>query len=125
VLALEPAPGVRVLALPEALDRAEWAGHDVIVIRIAPDEALGLGASGVDVDDPGAIVEPEGGFVVARLDEVDLRSLAAHTDWSIPTAPGALAQGKIAGVPAKLLIGEPSLLITQAAYADDLTSRVR
>jgi hypothetical protein len=125
VLALEPAPGVRVLALPEALDRAEWAGHDVIVIRIAPDEALGLGASGVDVDDPGAIVEPEGGFVVARLDEVDLRSLAAHTDWSIPTEPGTLAQGKIAGVPAKLLIGEPSLLITQTAYADELTRRVR
>ncbi len=125
MLALEPAPGIRAVALPEALDRATWAGNDVVEIRIAPDEAFGLGASGVALEDPDAIIEPEAGFVVARLDEAGVRSVASHTDWPIPGESGVLAQGKIAGVPAKLLVGEPSLLITQAAYGDELMDRLR
>jgi hypothetical protein len=124
VPALEPVDGVRVVAAPAALDAARWAGEDVDVIRIAPDEALGLGATEVALDDPDAIVEPEAGFAVALLDATEVAALAGHTDWPLPGEPGMVAQGKIAGVPAKLLVGTPSLLITNAAYADELERRL-
>jgi hypothetical protein len=124
VPALEPVEGLRVVANPAALDAARWSGDDVDVLRIAPDEAFAIGATGVEVDDPDAIVESEAGFAVALLDDDDRRALAAHADWPIPEAPVSLAQGKIAGVPAKLLVGDPSLLVTQVAYADELRSRL-
>jgi hypothetical protein len=127
VPALEPVPGIRVVAAADAIDRARWSGDFVDdfvdVIRIAPDEALGLGATAVQVDDPDAIVEEEAGFAVALLGP-EFAMLAAHTDWPIPEEPGTLAQGKIAGVPAKLLVGNPTLLVVQAAYADELRSRL-
>ncbi len=124
--ALEPVEGVRVVATPGAIDGARWAGDAVDVIRIAPDEALGLGAVGVDLDDPDAIVEPESGFAVALLGRAELDVLTAHTDWTIPASNArfGLAQGKIAGVPAKLLFGDPSLVIVQIAYVDELTRRL-
>jgi hypothetical protein len=124
VPALEPVAGIRVVAAPTALDGARWTGDDVDVLRIAPDEAFGIGATAVEVDDPDAIVEPEAGFVASLLDGADVRALAAHVDWAIPEEPGTLAQGKIAGVPAKLLIGEPSLLVTQSGYAHELRGRL-
>ena len=122
--ALEPVAALRVVASPAALDGARWSGDDVDVLRTAPDEALGLGATAVEVDDPDAIVEPEAGFVVALLDEDDLVAVAAHTDWELPTATGELAQGKVAGVPAKVVGGRPALLVTNAAYADELRERL-
>ena len=122
--ALEPIGGFRVVASPDALDGARWTGDAASILRIAPDEALGLGVTQVAVDDPDAIVEPESGFVVAYLDAHEQRALAAHVDWALPIEPGALGQGKIAGVPARLLVGTPSLLVIQAAYADELRSRL-
>jgi hypothetical protein len=124
VPALEPLVGIRVVASPDALDRAVWAGDEVTVLRFAPDEAFAIGASAVDVGDINALVEPEAGFVGARLAAVDAEHVVAHTDWSIPIQPGILAQGKVAGVPAKVRTGEPALLVTQAAYADELARRL-
>ena len=124
--ALEPIVGIRVVATPAALDGARWAGDDVEVLRIASDEALGLGATSVEVDDPDGIVEPEAGYSVLLLDREELGALAAHSDWSIPVLKirPDLAQGKIAGVPAKLLVGDPTLLVVQTAYADELARRL-
>jgi hypothetical protein len=125
VPALEPVEAVRVVATAAALDAAAWQGDDVDVLRIAPDEALGLGATGVVVDgDADAIIEPEAGFVVALLDPGDLAIVAAHADWPLPAEASTLAQGKIAGVPAKVLGGDPGLLLVQTAYADELTRRL-
>jgi hypothetical protein len=42
----------------------------------------------------------------------------------MPTEAGTLAQGKIGGVPSKVLVGEPSLVVTNAAYADELARRL-
>jgi hypothetical protein len=123
VPALEPVASWRLVAAPDALDRAEWLGDDVDVVRIAPDEALGIGATGVVVEDPHAISEPDNGFVVALLTESDLAALAAHVDWTVP-ATGSLAQGKIGGVPAKLVVASSTFVITQAAYADELRDRL-
>ena len=124
MLALEPVRGLRVIAASDALDAARWTGP-VVVLRIAPDEALAIDAVTVDVDDADAIVERETGFVGARLTAADLQQVIAHMDWPLPSDLGALAQGKIAGVPAKILIDERPLLVVQAAHADDLLSRLR
>lgn len=121
---LEGVAGVRVVASPAALDAARWTGEDVDVLRLAPDEAFGLGATDVELDDPEAIVEPEAGFVVALLGDADIGVLEAHVEWPLPTGPGELAQGKVAGVPAKVVGGRPALLVTSAAYADELGRRL-
>jgi hypothetical protein len=124
VPALEPVEAIRVVATADALDSAAWVGDHVDVLRIAPDEALVFGATGVEVDDPDAIIEDDTGFAVRFLSLEDVATIAAHTDWPVPTRVGALAQGKIAGVPAKLLVGQPPLLVTNAAYADELARRL-
>ena len=121
--ALEPLRGLRVVASPEALDGARWIG-EVTLLRLAPDEALGIDAVGVVLDDPDAIVEPEASFVGAVLTPDELDAVAAHVEWPLPTERGVLAQGKIGGVPTKLLGGDPALLITQAAYAHELADRL-
>jgi hypothetical protein len=124
VPALEPVEAWRVVASPEALDRARWHGDDVDVLRIAPDEALGLGATGVELTgDPDAIVEPEAGYSVAILDQLDELTVRDHVEWDLDAAD-ELAQGKVAGVPAKVRIGNPTLLVVQTAYADELARRL-
>jgi hypothetical protein len=48
----------------------------------------------------------------------------ATSSWPLPAERPALAQGKVAGVPAKLLLdGDGALLVVQTAYADDLEAR--
>jgi hypothetical protein len=132
VPALEPLHGLRVVATPHALDGARWEGADVVVLRIAPDDAFALGALGVEVDDEHAIVEPEAGFVGAWLDAEGLgRHVVPHTEWALPTDRPVLAQGTIAGIPAKLwLTSDPegadrALLLALAAHADELSGRLR
>ena len=122
---LEPLRGLRVVADPVALDAARWHGDDLTVLRFAPDDAFAIGAEGVDVDDPDAIVESEAGFVGAWL---PISALLAHIEWPLPAERTALAQGSVANVPAKLWLPAEdgdALLLTAAAYADDLTSRLR
>jgi hypothetical protein len=123
VPALEPMRGLRVVADPAALDGARWQGSDVTVLRFAPDDAFAIGGHGVDVDDEHAIVEPEGGFVGCWL---PLEEVLPHIEWSIPAERPVLAQGSIAGVPARLwLPDDDALLVTASAYADELMSRIR
>jgi hypothetical protein len=124
VLALEPLGGLRIVADPAALDAARWQGEGVTVLRIAPDDAFGLGASTVEVDDEHAIIESESGFVGAWL---PLAEILEHVEWSIPAERPALAQGSIANVPAKLWLPDEgdALLVTAAAYADELAGRLR
>ena len=121
----EPLSGLRVVATPEALDAAAWRGEDVAVLRFAPDEAFAIGATGVDLRDPDAIVEREAGFVGVP---VDLGEVKRHIEWRIPSERPALAQGSIGGVPAKLWIPTDdgaAVLLVLAAYADDLLDRLR
>jgi hypothetical protein len=112
------------VADPAALDGARWHGDDVTVLRFAPDDAFAIGADAVDVDDEHAIVEPEVGFSGAW---VDLDDVSHHLEWSLPDERPALAQGSIAGVPAKLWLpdGGQALLLTATAYTDELESRLR
>jgi hypothetical protein len=123
VLELERVRGLRVVADRSAVDDARWTGDAVTVLRFAPDEAFAIGATAVAIDDPDAIVEDEAGFVAGA---VDLDVVSAHIEWALPSERPALAQGSIAGVPAKLwLTDEGATLVVQAAYAADLLARLR
>jgi hypothetical protein len=129
VPALEPIAGLRVVAKAAALNGATWSGEgEITVVRIAPDEAFAIGAEGVEIDDPDAIVEPEPGFSAAHLDAAGLESVLARVEFSLPRDRPAFVQGKVAGVPCKLLLPQgdaPAVLVVQTAYLDDLEARLR
>jgi hypothetical protein len=137
VRALERLPGLRVVAAPEALDKARWAPGDAVVLRFAPDDAFAIGARTVEVGDPEAIVEPEPGFVGVWLTADELHhDVLPGMEWSLPSERPALAQGNIAGIPAKLWLttgrdaegangADQALLVVLAAHANDLAERLR
>jgi hypothetical protein len=129
VPALEPLRGLRVVADPPALDAARWtpeAGVDVTVLRINPDDAFAIGATAVELDDPYAIVEPEVGFVGGWG---SARDLERHAEWFLPAARPALAQGSLAGVPAKVWLpdggdDDRAFLVCTAAASATLAERL-
>ena len=128
--ALEPVVGVRVVATPASIDDATWTpSAGTAVWRTAPDEAFAWQPDAsvtVDLDDPDAIIEPEHGFVAAKLSAADLERLGRHVDAPLPTDRPALVQGKVAGVPVRLglLAGGGAVLLVHAAHADDLRGRL-
>jgi hypothetical protein len=116
--------GLRVVAEPAALDAASW-GEGITVLRLAPDDAFAIDATGATVDDEHAIVEPEVGFSGAW---VGLEAVRRHVEWQLPVERPALAQGFVATVPARVWLpddGDRVLLITAAAYTDELAGRLR
>ena len=121
--ALEPVRGLRVVATADALDGARWIG-EIVLLRLAPDEALAIDATAVVIDDPDAIVEPETGFSAAVLEPPELGRVVDHVEWPLPTATNALGQGKVAGVPARILMSAVPVLVVQTAYADELERRL-
>ena len=132
--ALEPLRGLRVVAEPSALDAARWSGDrtpagpfvgDVTVLRFAPDEAFAVGARHVDIDDEHAIVEDERGYVGAWC---SIAEVGRYIEPKIEWLPGfdSLAQGSIAGVPAKLWMPSEgqALVVTAAPYRHELATRL-
>ena len=123
---LEPVAGLHVVAAESALDAATWASIDgapITVLRIAADEAIGLGATTVELDDDHAIVAEEHGLVVARI---AMSEIASRIEWRPPSERPVLAQGAVAGVPARLWLTDDDqvMLVTWAAYANDLAERL-
>jgi hypothetical protein len=130
VLGLERLRGFRLVGDPSAVDAARWDADpaDLTVLRFAPDDAFGLGARGVEVDDGHAIVEEEIGFVGAWLSPDALEHLVLpRIEWPLPAGRPLLAQGLVAGVPAKLWLAEDgrALLLAAAPYAEELRARLR
>jgi hypothetical protein len=128
------APGLRVVAAPEALDGALWYDEgpgpdefEPLVLRLAPDDAFAIGATDVDIHDEHAIIEREVGFLALMFpaDEFD-ELVVPHLEWPAPLERPAFAQGAIAGVPAKVYIDMTgaAIVIVMAAYVDDLRSRL-
>ena len=124
----EPLRGWRVVAAPEALDALDAVAPSGSALRLAPDDLLVLaGGQAPVVDDPDAIVVPEAGFVGWELDDAATTSvLRHHVEWAPPPDRPALAQGLIAGVPAKLCLREDgsALLLCAKAYAVELQERI-
>jgi hypothetical protein len=124
VPALERLVGTRVVADPAAIDAMVAAlPSSIVVIRAAPDDAFAIGVAGAAVDDPHAIIEDERGFVGGWC---GIDAIRPHIEWSVPTERPVLAQGSIAGAPAKLWILDDDrvLLVTAAPYADVLAERL-
>ena len=130
--ALEPVQGVRVVASPEALDRAVWDPEDVTIVwRFAPDDAFGWRAgspeTSVSLDDPHAIIELEHGFCGAYLMPADAEELRRQCEFEWPAERPALVQGNVAGVPVKIWLADfasGDCLLVAAAYAAELATRL-
>jgi hypothetical protein len=130
VRGLERLRGLRLVADPAAMDAARWDGDpaELTVLRFAPDDAFGIGARGVEVDDEHAIVEDEIGYVGTWLSPESLDHLVLpRIEWLLPSERPAMAQGLVAGVPAKLWLTDDggALLLTAAPFAEELRSRLR
>jgi hypothetical protein len=124
VRAPEPLAALRVVAAPEALDDFTPADQHP-ALRLAPDDMLVIGAASAEVVGEHLLVD-EAGFVGWWLtpDEVTTHVLP-QVDWPLPTTRPALAQGLIAGVPAKLWLAEDrALLLCSGAYAHELMERL-
>jgi hypothetical protein len=124
VHAPERLDGLRIVATPEALEHAYYEG-DVVVLRIAHDEALVIGAVAAEVPDDHAIVERETAFVGWGLSFVEFdRLIARHIEWQLPGGRPALAQGLAAGLPVKLWFDHDRvLLIVSSGFAHEAATR--
>jgi len=134
VPALERLTGIRLVADPSAIDGAVWQAESPrIVLRLAPDEAYFVSATEVTIQDDHAITAREDGFVGCSMSlAVFEADVLPHLEWPLPSERPALAQGAVAGVPAKLWFPDPTdasedddvILVTWATYAHDLADRL-
>ncbi len=103
-----------------------------IVLRLAPDEVLVLGAGLLGAPDltvagdEHALVVDEAGFSGCWFSREDYeRVVAPYVDWRLPTERPGLAQGRVAGVPAKVwCTADGVLVLTNTAYVHDLRERL-
>lgn len=118
-------PAVRVVATPESLAGAAWP-EGVRVLAVAPDEVLVLGTESVQVDDPAALVEPEGGFWLVETTRAELEEwVATNATWPLPDAPRYFVQGAVAGIPVKLdVVDDRALIVTRLSLRHDLEDRL-
>ena len=125
--ALERFNGTRIIALPQAIDRAVWP-DGTLAFRLAPDEVLiTTVVDATTVDDPHAIVELDTGFSAVWLDHVTaIDVLERECDWELPQERPAFAQGLVAGLPVKVWFERDRVLfIVASPFAADLMERLR
>jgi hypothetical protein len=119
----EPLTGLRVVATPAAIDAISLP-VGATLLRIAPDDAIVTRVSDVTLDDTFTIVEPEFTFVQWQLTADEFAGIVHHIEWPLPE-PGALGQGLIAGVPAKIVITDDHVqLIVSAGLVHELMARL-
>ena len=124
---LEILRGWRIIADPTALDSVTWpvTAH---VVRISPDDVYVIGSVEPAVPaDPYAIITPELGFAGVGLSPAEVAAVAQeHIEWPLPSMRPALAQGQIAGVPAKLElhVDGSALLLVACAARHELQARI-
>ncbi len=125
MLALETIRGFRVVADPAGIDSIKVIAGTV-VLGFAPDDAFVLLEGRLEPVESDAIIVEESGFVGCWLTPAEVASgLVPHIEWPLPKARPVLAQGLIAGVPAKLwLESSRALLLCAAPYAHDLAERL-
>jgi len=124
-LVVEILQGRRVVASPSSIDNAVWP-TGAMVVGIAPDDVLLVGNGPIEMGDPHAIVEPDGGFCVVRMSVarvIDL--LATNASWQLPESRPCLAQGMVAGLPIKVFVdGGEAMVITPVPFAAELEARL-
>jgi hypothetical protein len=126
-ISFDTLPGWRIIAEPAALDAARWPEGSQAV-RISPDDLFLIGEAEPEVPlDPHAIIAIERGFSAARLTAAHVDRIALHfIEWQLPAQRPALAQGQIAGVPAKLVLHADgsALLLVGCAARHELEDRL-
>ena len=128
-LTFESVKGWRIIADPAALDATPWPAGSRVV-RISPDDVFLIGAVEPTVPtDPHAIVTLEHGFAGATLTAERTADIALHhIEWMLPneSARPCVAQGQIAGVPAKLVLHTDgtALLLVACAARHELEERL-
>ena len=125
--ALEPLRGLRVVADPAALDGAAGPAPDrtdepIVVCGSRPTRRFALGATArrrSTTRTPSSRPSPASS---APADQPTSIAVGAHIEWAPPDRRPALAQGKIAGVPAKLWLADDGACLRRhdRAYADEL-----
>jgi hypothetical protein len=125
VRAPERINALRVVAPAAAIDGLSWP-DGAAVLRLAADDLLVVGAVLGGLEERAVIIEEERGFVGWWLTPGEVsEKVLPHVEWPIPGARPALVQGLVAGVPAKLWLGEDrALLLCAAAYAHELEARL-
>jgi hypothetical protein len=121
VLAVESLAATRIVARPAALEVASWP-PGTIVLPIATDEALVIGDIPGDINDPHAIIEEEGGFVVLRLTRAELDDwMSRESEWTLPRSPTSFSQGMVAGLPVKIWVdGDLAMVVTRVSLRSEL-----
>lgn len=121
--AVELLSGLRVVSTPAALDGAAWP-PGATILRLAPDEALAVGARHVDISDSNALVEVETGLCGVELSPSALVEwMQREAEWAPPAA--GFGQGMAAGLPVKVWLGDGSaLVVTSASLASELEDRL-
>jgi len=115
--------GLRVVATPATIDAVALPAGATI-LRIASDDAIVTGVATLTLDDPYAIIEPEFTFMQWQLSNDEFAGIVHHIEWPLPE-PGALGQGLIAAVPAKIVLGDDYVqLIVSAGLVHELTARL-
>lgn len=122
----ERMPARRVVARPEALDRAK-PREDTLMLRVAPDEVLLFPDVDIDLGDPHALSLSETGFSGVWLEvKVALNFLERTCTWQLPSERPAFAQGAVAELPVKLYFEKDRVLILiPAPYAADFEERFK
>lgn len=121
MLAVESLAATRIVARPAALEVASWP-PGTIVLPIATDEALVIGDIPGDINDPHAIIEEEGGFVVLRLTRAELDDwMSRESEWTLPRSPTSFSQGMVAGLPVKIWVdGDLAMVVTRVSLRSEL-----
>lgn len=126
MLELKRLSSTHIISTPAALDAMIWPA-EACILRIAPDEVLVMPPlERIDIDDPHAIIMTDSGYVGLWLPQDEaLDFLERHCEWALPLERPAFAQGKIAGLPAKLWFEETQILfIVPAPFAADFEERL-
>lgn len=117
--------GRRVVAASTAIDAASWPEGSV-VLRLAPDDVFLVGEGDIEIGDPHAIVENDGGFCYLRTtEEQATRLIAQAASWQLPEERPCFAQGMVAGLPLKVWLTDGNAwLITPTPFAAELEGRL-
>lgn len=125
MLGLKRFPATRIVATPTALDSIQYPA-DSIVLRIAADEVLIAPPAEINVNDPHAIILPDGSFCGVWLTaSAAQRILERECEWKLPHQRPAFAQGAVAGIPVKLWLEvERVFMVVQAPFVVEFEERI-
>lgn len=117
--------GRRVAAAAAAIDAVSWPEGSV-VLRLAPDDVLLIGDGDIEIGDPHAIVENDGGFCCLRTTEENAtRLIAGAASFGLPEERPCLALGMVAGLPLKVWLSDgEAWLIAPTPFAAELEERL-